>query len=580
MAEFNDPNKNKPGESTVSATLDALRKNAASLFKKPEMTPMPAKPEQRPTDKLQALADKQPKMSTPIQPITPQKDLAGVIPKAQVPPSVTSPEFANKDMAGTQFWKSYQDMQKKGDADTVTRIEADPKFLQYFKMYDPQADTMGLAEDIHTNAKVTKANLTPDPRSENTAQKFYNDILSKAGEPTIDVRTSPTFVERLAGATPQTVTMPQSDAQTLNTAETAIPLPVEAPPVTSNDYKAPQAAPTPAAPAAAKPAAAPAAKPAEAPKAAAAEKKPDTEYKVKFCDNMWDIAKKHYGLTKNEDIAKAVETMAQNNNKAKGTDANNLKVGESLKLPADWKPAPGQKGLDWNALDAQTKSRQGQGQAQGNDRAYNPDTDGPLKNGGRMDANGGYYPPGYQAPQQQQAPRAQTADDFRRNQDLYRDPLNEKGFNRNRDTYSLNQQRQGISVERNSRNGGYQTADTNGDGRISRTERMDRNGDGRTSRNEFYDRDGNGSLSRKEQQTMQRDFDRAARGQTTSYERAAEKEYRQQMAEDRRLSGGSGTFGRAARGMDLDNGRTPDFNPNSVGRSVNTGMNMIDRLTR
>ncbi len=289
----------------------------------------------------------------------------------------------------------------------------------------------------------------------------------------------------------------------------SIPTPQTPPVVTNASFSTPAVAPPPAPPVQ-QVQAAPKVEPPKAPPAA----KPDTEYKVKSGDNLWNIAKKHYGLTKNEDIAKAVETIANRNGMEKGADANNLKPfnpndpkSKPLQLPPDWKGKEGQKALDWSKLDGQTQSRQGQAQGQGRDvnRAYNPDTDGPLKDGRVRRADGRYYSPDDQPREQ---PRQQRPAQEPRAHGYYsHEPRDE--YNRYKPEFTR------AATHNNTYYGRNNSADLNGDGRVTRREkdvsRYDQNGDGRVSTRERYDRNGDGVLSRKEQVQMQRDFDRAAR---------------------------------------------------------------------
>ncbi|MFA5592177.1 MAG: LysM peptidoglycan-binding domain-containing protein [Micavibrio sp.] len=92
------------------------------------------------------------------------------------------------------------------------------------------------------------------------------------------------------------------------------------------------------------------------------------DYEVKRGDSLWKIAKAHYGLDDNvsdpaekqairRDIASAVEKIAHFNGLENGTDANNLRIGQALKLPDS--PLPGEEQtLDWAALDRDTAAKQ------------------------------------------------------------------------------------------------------------------------------------------------------------------------------------------------------------------------------
>lgn len=96
-----------------------------------------------------------------------------------------------------------------------------------------------------------------------------------------------------------------------------------------------------------------------------AQKTPENdfqEYNVGRGDNLWNIAKSHYGFGRGDDAAimEAVTKISLLNGLEEGTDANNLKIGQPLKLPdspslTNWN-AQGTR-LDWDALDAQTAAR-------------------------------------------------------------------------------------------------------------------------------------------------------------------------------------------------------------------------------
>ena len=54
------------------------------------------------------------------------------------------------------------------------------------------------------------------------------------------------------------------------------------------------------------------------------------DYQIQKGDSLWKIAQQQYGLQSNNDIARAVEILAQQNGLA---DANLIIAGASLKLP-------------------------------------------------------------------------------------------------------------------------------------------------------------------------------------------------------------------------------------------------------
>jgi len=543
-----------------------------------------------------------------------------------------------RNTRGNKFMEAYLNLQKKADAEGATvggknfnrsqtvlmHIQADEKFPEYFR--DGMAAAGLDPNEAYENAKaIQKAAATglqgaKLPRGvaklADEAQNFYTNVntqtttaIAAQGQPTI---TDKAFaaMKRFAGETlgvksanaaptpgpansmpPPIPAVPNSVAPPSVTAADFLPkTQTTAPSVEGSPVIVAQAAPTPppVAPAApTPPAAAPApnrqfaerqiekaqaAKPvepkAEAPKAAAKPGEivhmPEEVKRLQQAaglkgndvDGMFGsktaaaLRAKFGDLTKPENLEKL---RKENPQVAKDVDAINQKIGPGM-FNQDKLPPQGPRGS--NAAFDPSKA------------AYDPAMHGPLKNGGQYDQRtGGYYPPGHQQPQQQQ-PRGQTVNEWRASEDR-RDRNNERGYSAEHDRYTVNRQRStpGVTAARNSTYGNYQRADLDGDGRVSRQERMiDR-----------ADRNRDGVLSQREQLQLQRDFDRAARGQQTPYERQVEREYRREMAEDRRLAG---TFGRAARGLDLDNGRTPDFNPHSAGRSLNTGMNLIDRLTR
>lgn len=75
-----------------------------------------------------------------------------------------------------------------------------------------------------------------------------------------------------------------------------------------------------------------------------------TAYTVQSGDNLWNIAKDHYGLMSYKDIMRAVDHMAHANGLEKGTDANWIKPGMEINMPsADQIKLPTNT-LDWNAL--------------------------------------------------------------------------------------------------------------------------------------------------------------------------------------------------------------------------------------
>lgn len=83
-----------------------------------------------------------------------------------------------------------------------------------------------------------------------------------------------------------------------------------------------------------------------------------TEYEVARGDNLWKIAKEHYGLTDNKDIQAAVDKIAFENDMGEGTNANRIQPGQILRLPDDPVKGPNDPSLDWRALDAEVKAGQ------------------------------------------------------------------------------------------------------------------------------------------------------------------------------------------------------------------------------
>jgi LysM repeat protein len=86
------------------------------------------------------------------------------------------------------------------------------------------------------------------------------------------------------------------------------------------------------------------------------------EYTVEKGDNLWNIAKNYYGFGGGDDasIMEAVTKISIMNGLEEGTNANNLRIGQELKLPdspslSNWNDPD--TSLDWVALDAQTASR-------------------------------------------------------------------------------------------------------------------------------------------------------------------------------------------------------------------------------
>lgn len=95
------------------------------------------------------------------------------------------------------------------------------------------------------------------------------------------------------------------------------------------------------------------------------------EYEVARGDNLWNIAKEHYGLGRGDDAAimEAVTKISILNGLEQGTNANNLKIGQEIKLPdspslANWNGPDNR--LDWEALDAQTAARKASMNLSGN----------------------------------------------------------------------------------------------------------------------------------------------------------------------------------------------------------------------
>lgn len=78
-------------------------------------------------------------------------------------------------------------------------------------------------------------------------------------------------------------------------------------------------------------------------------------YTVERGDNLWNIAREQYGLTKPRDIQRAVDYIAQLNNMGEGTNANRISIGQELQLPTSPTPPAQTPSLDWQALDADTR---------------------------------------------------------------------------------------------------------------------------------------------------------------------------------------------------------------------------------
>lgn len=78
-------------------------------------------------------------------------------------------------------------------------------------------------------------------------------------------------------------------------------------------------------------------------------------YTVERGDNLWNIAREQYGLTKPRDIQRAVDYIAQLNNMGTGTNANRLSIGQELQLPTSPTPPAQTPSLNWQALDAETR---------------------------------------------------------------------------------------------------------------------------------------------------------------------------------------------------------------------------------
>ncbi len=85
-----------------------------------------------------------------------------------------------------------------------------------------------------------------------------------------------------------------------------------------------------------------------------AEEPGSTDYTVARGDNLWKIAQEFYGLEKNADIQKAVETIARANGLSEGANANHIDIGQVLKLPDS--PTSEGPDLDWAALDRDSRT--------------------------------------------------------------------------------------------------------------------------------------------------------------------------------------------------------------------------------
>jgi len=349
------------------------------------------------------------------------------------------------------FVEQYEEKRKNPIRDQVARIEASPEYVPLMKAYAAETGDASLgtaAEATHQNALKSlidppRKNYNPD-RDQDT-KRFYQGVEKTyvaQSTPPVAPQGPSAWDRLMSGGIPSLLGIGTANAQTPPPAGPT-PLSATSPgepaqPTLPSAQVPPRAAAAPTPPRAA---AAPTPPPAPAPAPT-----PDTEYKVKSGDNVWNIAKKHYGLTDPKEIAKAVETISNRNGLTNGTDASSIKPFDpkkpddprgKLQLPADWKGVPGQKALNWEAHDKLARERQGQqGQGRGYDvnRAYNPDTDGPLKDGRVRGADGLYRQPG-QEPQQQQGGGRQTGAAWARDQDLNRDPLNDRGYNPNNDRY-------------------------------------------------------------------------------------------------------------------------------------------------
>ncbi len=74
-----------------------------------------------------------------------------------------------------------------------------------------------------------------------------------------------------------------------------------------------------------------------------------TDYEVQSGDSLWKIAEEFYGLESAADIQQAVAAIAHANGLQNGADANDIDIGQVLKLPDS--PVSEGKTLDWAALD-------------------------------------------------------------------------------------------------------------------------------------------------------------------------------------------------------------------------------------